>query len=141
MIQRCTITDWHPTMNPNGGTPHRMVQHKRHEIDSGTAWSTAKHAGWTFVPGKVRLTITLVYAVNRLPDKDNAYARCKGVVDGLKLHPSPWLKPRAEFAPDEFLNRPIGFFTDDKPELCELVVEAIVQKGKKETRLVLEVVE
>ncbi len=135
MIQTVTITDWHPTMNPNGGHGHWSKQHRKHEIDSGTAWATAKHAGWKFVPGKVRLTITLVYAINRLPDPDNAVAKCKGLIDGLKQHQSKWIKPQPGY---EFLAGPLGFFTDDSPEYCEIVVQAVYEKGKKEVRLSLE---
>ncbi len=136
MIQTCTISDWHPTMNPNGGAGrHWATNHKKHEIDSGTAWASARHAGWVFVPGRVHLTVVLVYSVNRLPDPDNAVARTKGIVDGLKLHGSPWVKSRPG---NEILSRPIGFFTDDSPTYLELTVNAIVERGKKEVRLTLE---
>ncbi len=135
MIQHATIPDWRPNVNPNGGTPHRMVQQKRHDTDANVAYVYATSAGWKRVDGRVRLTITLVQPRNPLPDKDNLHASMKGVIDGLKLHVSPWIKPRPRHP---VLSQMIGFFTDDNDKHCELEINATVEKGKKEVRLSLE---
>ena len=133
--QWCTIEDWHPTTNPNQRTSHWSVGRKRHYVDAQTAWATAKQAGWVFIAGKVRLTVTLVYKKKPLPDHDNAVARCKGIVDGLRNHPSPWIKPRPGYP---MLSGLLGFFEDDSPEWLELEVRAVVEPGVKATRLELE---
>lgn len=136
VVQRCVITDWHPTVNPNQRTNHWSVARKRHDIDAQTAWATAKQAGWAFVPGKVRLTIVLVYKKRPLPDQDNLVARVKGCVDGLRdvqmaAIQKGHMDPRAGR----------GFFHDDSPEYLELVVRAEVRPEVKCVELELESIE
>ena len=129
MRQECTITDWRPTMNPNGSHGHWATQKKKHDVDRDTAWASAKHAGWKFIPGRVKLTITLVYSKKPLPDIDNCYAKVKGLIDGLKCQTQVW------FHDDKDCGE---FFTDDSPEWLDLSVTAVMEPGVKATRLVLE---
>jgi Holliday junction resolvase RusA-like endonuclease len=82
------------------------------------AWTSARQARWQFVPGRVRLQITYVFPINRRRDIDNLYARSVGLVNGLKGE----------------------FFEDDDTEHLDLHVTGIVERGVKETRLVLEAI-
>ena len=116
MKQSLTIPSWLPAPVLNGSRQvHWTVLRKRAEADKIMAWSAAKQAGWTFVPGKVRMVVTLVFPVNRRRDRDNTMARCKHVIDGLKG----------------------VFFTDDSMDMLDLEVRAEVQPGTKATHIEL----
>lgn len=123
--QSLTITDWHPTTSANARGNWRMT-HKRHHVDRDMAWASAMQAGWTFVGGKVRLTIVLVYPRKYHVDADNLVAKCKGLIDGLRK--------------EDISTRDLrhGYFTDDDTEHLDLVVRAEVEKGVKATRITLE---
>jgi len=129
--QTLTIPAWHPKTNVNGSNARRhwSVIRKNHDIDRDMAWAAAKQAGWVFVPGKVRLTITLVYPKRPLPDTDNAYSKIKGCLDGLHCHGCIHQMQH------------IGFFRDDSAEHLELIVRAEVVPGCKQTKIELEAVE
>lgn len=101
-------------MSANGSHGHWSTRQKKHDIDRDTAWASAKHAGWRYETGKVRLTITLVYTRKYRVDADNLAARCKGVIDGLK-----------------------GWFVDDDTEHLELAVRTGIG-GEKATQICLE---
>lgn len=85
-MQELLIAAWHPTVNPNNGHMHWRTAKKRHDIDRDTAFGAATQAGWEFIPGRVKLTITLVYKRGVRSDPDNRTARAKGLIDGLKSH-------------------------------------------------------
>jgi hypothetical protein len=123
--QHLVIPDWHPTMSANGSHGHWATRQKKHDVDMMMAWASAKHAGWTFMSGRVKLTITLVYPRTYRVDADNLAARCKGLIDGLK-------GPNSK----KMLNS--GFFTDDNTQWLELTVRAEVRKGCKQTEITLE---
>ena len=137
MRQELVIRDWHPRTNPNGDNARRhwSVIRRNHDIDRDMAWASAKQAGWVFVPGRVKLTITLVYPRNTLPDTDNAYAKVKGLIDGLKHE--GMVKPGVGWWESAAAGLR-GFFTDDSTEWLELEVRAIVEKGCKAVRIELE---
>lgn len=131
--QELTIRDWHPATSANARGNWRVI-HQRHRADMEMASVCARQAGWRFVPGKVLLTVVLVYPQRYRTDADNLHARVKGLVDGLKTIVSkkgPYM---------EWTRQP-GFFTDDDTDHLELVVKAEVQRGVKETRIVLEPLE
>src|SRR5437868_5844915 len=86
--QTVVIHHWHPTTNPNGSHLHWATHQKKHDIDCDVAWACARQAGWEFVPGRVKLTITMVYPRKYRVDADNLAARCKGLIDGLRSHNS-----------------------------------------------------
>jgi hypothetical protein len=86
-----------------------------------TVWAAAKQAGWKYVGDdapKQRLTIVFVFPLNRRRDVDNLFARAKHVCDGIK-----------------------PFIIDDDSDHLDLRVEAVVERGVKETRLTLEPVD
>lgn len=131
-VQTAVIQHWHPTMSANGSHGHWATHQKKHNIDRDMAWACARQAGWEFVPGRVRLTITLVYPRRYRVDADNLVAKCKGLIDGLKT-----LHYGGGFNLTPVIRRS-GFFTDDSTEWLELIVRAVVEPGVKETRLQLE---
>jgi hypothetical protein len=98
------------------------------------AWASAKHAGWQFVNGRVRLTITLVYPRKYRVDADNLAARCKGLIDGLKNY----TPPRPVAIPHTGIEVRRGFIEDDDTEHMELLVRAEVRRGEKATEITLE---
>jgi Holliday junction resolvase RusA-like endonuclease len=107
-------------MSANGSVGHWRTRQKKHDIDRDTAWAAAKHAGWKFVPGRVKLTITLCYTGRYRVDADNLAYRCKGMIDGLKG----------------------DFFTDDSTEWLVLDVRAqMAMPGVKELHIELESIE
>jgi len=114
--QTLTIEDWLPAPVTNAGHGHWATKYRQAEIAKKMAWASAKQAGWAYVEGKVRLTITLIFGVRRQRDHDNAVARCKHLVDGLKG----------------------AFFKDDSTDWMELVVKTEVRPREKGVRLVLE---
>jgi hypothetical protein len=118
-VQTMAIPDWHPTMSANGSHGHWRTHQARHDADQRQGLRYAEHFGWTFMPGRVSLTITLVYPRTYRVDADNLAARCKGLIDGLRLR-----KGR-------------GFFTDDSTEWLDLYVKADVRKGVKATEITL----
>lgn len=132
--QTLVIPDWHPTSSPNNQKRHWRAVQKNHHIDRDMAWASAKHAGWTFMQGRVRLTITLIYPRKYRVDADNLAARCKGLIDGLKTH-VPTLKVAV---PHTGLDIRRGFFFDDSTEWLDLRVLAEVRRGEKATEITLE---
>ena len=138
-MQTLTITDWHPTMSANGSHGHWRTHQKKHDVDRDMAWAAARQANWEFVPGKVHLTVTLVYPRKYRVDADNLAARCKGLIDGLKGR-SSLNGVRATMIVNGQLQPAFGFFTDDSTEWLDLVVRAEVVKGVKATRLELRAV-
>lgn len=117
MKQSVVIHDWLPTMSANRSHDHWSKVRKAHQIDSETAWASAKFAGWHLYKSRVRVTITLYFASNRRRDVDNLYARVKGVVDGIK-----------------------AFCVDDSAEWMDLIVAAqpSLIPGRKGTEIVME---
>lgn len=112
--QRCVIEGWLPTDVANARL-HWMARNRAHQEAKVRARSAALAAGWQFVPGRAHLTITLVFPVARTRDHDNAVARCKGVIDGLK----------------------VMFFADDDETRLRLTVRTVTQKGRTATELTL----
>jgi hypothetical protein len=138
-VQTLTIKDWHPRTNVNGDNARRhwSVIRRNHDIDRDMAWASAKQAGWVFVPGRVKLTITLVYPQKYRVDADNLAARCKGLIDGLKDGRAPgYSKGRGTQFIAGYGNIQ-GFFHDDSTEWLDLEVRAVVERGVKETRIEL----
>jgi hypothetical protein len=133
--QTLVIAGWHPTSSPNNQKRHWRTVQKNHHIDRDTAWAAAMQAGWKFVPGKVRLTITFVCATNRRRDADNLVARCKGVIDGLKAQEA------RSIAGLRFASSKLGFFEDDDTAHLDLVVRADVRPGVKQLEITLEPVD
>lgn len=117
MKQTVVIQDWLPTMSANRSHDHWAKIRKAHQIDSQTAWASAKYAGWQLFKGRVRVTITLYFASNRRRDIDNLYARVKGCVDGIKQ-----------------------FCFDDSSEWMELKVNAqpALIRGRRATEITME---
>lgn len=116
-VQTLTITDWLPPPVLNGSRQkHWAVLRKEADVAKKMAWAAARQARWTFVPGKVRLTVVFVFGVKRARDTDNTTARAKHLIDGLKKE----------------------FFHDDSTEWLELVVRAEVRRGVKQTVISLE---
>lgn len=118
MIQTLTITDWVPQQISNGPVAASWRKTaKAKKAAKIMAWACAKQAGWAFVPGRVRLTVTYTFPVKRARDRDNLYSRTIGLVNGLKGE----------------------FFTDDSIQHLDLVVaDPLVEKGVKSTRIELE---
>lgn len=117
MKQTLLIEGWLPAPVLNGSRQKHWATLRKEALAAKTmAWTSAKQAGWVFVPGKVKLTVVFVFGVNRHRDTDNLYARAKHLVDGLK----------------------VMFFEDDDTDHLELVVLAVVLRGVKETRMLLE---
>lgn len=124
-VQTLTISNWHPLTSANRSHDHWRKIQRAHHIDRDMAWASAMQAGWKAIPGKVRLTIVLVYPRTYRIDTDNLHTKCKGLIDGLK---------------SDYRNNHgrLGWFADDSTEWLELIVRVEVEKGKKETRLTLE---
>ncbi len=131
MIQTAVIKDWHPSTNPNRRTSHWSVARKRHLVDRDTTCGALDLQRLTKITTRARLTIELVYPRNRLPDTDNAYARCKGVIDALKPHEHIQGRPA-------FSIKCSGYIVDDSPEWLDPHVVPIYEKGVKATRITLE---
>lgn len=115
-IQSLSIQGWIPDQITNGQGKAQWRAIKARKAAKIMAWACARQAQWQFVPGRVRLSITYVFSVNRKRDTDNLYARSVGLINGLK---GEW-------------------FTDDDTEHLDLHVQAVVEKGIKETRITLE---
>jgi len=113
--QEVTIDGFLPVQVANGAHGHWSKRYRMHRVEMATAWGAAKHAGWQRITSRARLTITLVFSVPRRRDTDNLYARCKGLVDGIK-----------------------PFCVDDSTEWLELIVLAEVIPGVRRTHLLLE---
>lgn len=118
-VQRLIIRDWHPMTSANRSHDHWRKVQKAHHADRDMALASAEHANWRYVSGKVRLDIVLVYPRLYHVDSDNLTAKCKGLIDGLRLH----------------CDR--GFFRDDSIAWLELHVTAAVHKGVKATEVTL----
>lgn len=117
MSQRCVIPDWLPPAVLNGSRQKHWSTLRKQALQTRTmVWASCKHAGWTRVDGKVRLTVLFVFPVKRRRDTDNTVARAKHLVDGIKG----------------------VFFEDDDTEHLELVVRAETRPGQKRTELLLE---
>lgn len=116
-VQTCVITGWLPRPAMNVGHRHWAVRHRTVKAEKLTVWAYAHNAGWQRVEGRVRLTVTFVFPVERKRDLDNLHARAKSTIDALK-----------------------PFFTDDSPEWLELHVNAEVRKGERATELRLEAI-
>lgn len=132
-VQSLWISDWHPKSSPNNQKRHWRTVQQNHHHDRDMAWASAKHAGWEFMPGKVRLTITLIYPRKYRVDADNLAARCKGIIDGLKSQAFTTRHSRGEI-----VYQRAGFCTDDSTEWLELIVRAEVQRGRKGVHMLLE---
>ncbi len=116
--QTLTITDWLPEALTNGSHGHWSQRQKKLQAAQTMVWSVAKQEGLQPVVGRVRVTITLVFAQKRRRDLDNLYARVKGCVDGLVKG---------------------GWIEDDNTEVLQLVVlDALSLSKKKSTRITLE---
>jgi hypothetical protein len=133
-LQTIAIEGWRPEQIANSSHGHWSVRQKKLSIAQATVWAAAMQAGWRFVPGRVRLTITLVFAQERRRDTDNLYARVKGCVDGLRTH-------RVRRVNGIKLPRPVvrlGWFSDDSADVLDLVVKAEVSREWNGTRITLE---
>ena len=116
---RVVITDWLPAALTNGSRGHWSTYQKKLKAAQTMVWASAKHADLLGVPPtrRARLTITLMFPVNRRRDTDGLYARVKGCVDGLVYG---------------------GWIVDDDIAHLELIVRAAVERGRKATILELE---
>lgn len=120
-VQTLTITDWLPDALSNGPHGHWSQRQKKLKAAQVMVWSAAKQEGLQPVVGKVRVTITLVFAQKRRRDLDNLYARVKGCVDGLVKG---------------------GWIEDDNTEVLQLIVlDALSLFKQKATRITLESME
>ena len=93
------IPGWMPANRGN----QKLHWAQRRKLDMQAkecAYWHAKEAGWVPVDGPAALHIVLVVHRGPLPDVDNAYARVKPLVDGLK-----------------------SFIVDDSPRWLTLTVE------------------
>ena len=115
--QTLVIPDWLPPNVSNGSHGHWARRQAIQKQCKTMAWASAQHAGWQRVRTRARLTITLVFAQHRRRDRDNLYARCKGIVDGLK-----------------------PFMVDDSLEWLDLIVNVEVHPKTRQTHLTLEAV-
>lgn len=80
---RAVIEGWHPANRGN----QKLHWARRRKLDmqaKEVAYWHAKQAGWLPLDKPARLHVVLVVAKGPLPDVDNAYARVKPLVDGLK---------------------------------------------------------
>ncbi len=131
--QTLEIPGWLPEPLANVSGDHWRKREKKLRNAQTVVWVAAKQAGWAPVTGRAKLTITLVFGVQRRRDTDNLYARVKGCVDGLKPHPAA----TAQFKQALVIDSP-GWITDDDTEHLELVVRAEVSKVWMGTRMTLE---
>ena len=116
-VQTLTINDWLPEQLANSNL-NRFVRQKRHDAAQTMVWATAKQEGLQPVHGRVRVTITLVFAQKRRRDTDNLYSRVKGCVDGLVRG---------------------GWIEDDNTDVLDLrVLEAVSVEKRKSTRITIE---
>lgn len=114
--QTLFINDWLPEPLTNVSGDHWRKREKKLKAAQIMVWAAAKQFGLMPIPGRVKLTITLVFTINRRRDTDNLYARCKGLIDGLVKG---------------------GWITDDSTDLLNLTVCAVVET-RKGTRLEME---
>jgi len=137
VVQSVAIEGWLPDPIANGQHGHWSRHQAKLRIAQATVWAAAMQAGWRFVPGRVRLTITLVFRQQRRRDTDNLYARVKGCVDGLKSHTVTTALGIKLPVPVTRL----GWFSDDSIDVLELVVKAEVSKEWTGTRITLEAID
>lgn len=104
-VQQCqqlTIRGWHPPNVMNGSQTNRYTRQAIKKQAETTVWVSAKHAQWVKVTGRARLTVVLVYSRGVRMDRDNLYARCKPICDGIKEwivdDSLKWLDLRADVA-------------------------------------------
>lgn len=116
-IQSLQIEGWLPAPNANVSGDNWRKRQKRLKAAQIMVWATAKQAGWVPVHGRAKLTVILVFGVQRRRDTDNNYSRCKGLIDGLVKG---------------------GWLTDDSPDVLDLNVKAEVSKDWTGTRMTLE---
>lgn len=132
--QTMEIPGWRPAPLANVRGDNWRKREKSLKAAQEKVWAAAMQSGWHFVPGRVRLTITLVFGEARRRDADNLVTRCKGAIDGLKSH-------RVSTVRGVKLPAPVvrkGWFEDDDTEHLELVVQAEVSKVWTGTRITLE---
>jgi hypothetical protein len=115
--QELVIKDWLPDALTNGPRGHWSVYQKKLKAAQTMVWAEAKHQGLKPITGRARVTITLVFGVERRRDRDGLFSRVKGLLDGLVKG---------------------GWLVDDSLAWLDLDVRAEVQKGVKETRITLE---
>ena len=115
--QRLVIRDWVPEQVSNGAHGHWSARWRKLTNAQEAAVVSARNRGWRPVRGPARLTITFVFPVARHRDQDNLYARAKGLVDGLVKG---------------------GYIADDRLGLLDLIVQADVRRGVRQTELLLE---
>lgn len=116
--QTAVIEGFLPANHGNARMHHfakyRALQHERNY-----AWAAALRGHWHRMFCKAHLSIVLVIPSRRyLSDADNAVARCKGLIDGLKQ----WI-------------------VDDSTDWLELDVSQRVEKGRRAVELTLSEVE
>lgn len=116
-VQSLEIEGWLPAPNANVHADNWRKREKRLKAAQVMGWATAKQAEWVPVQGRAKLTVTLVFGVQRRRDTDNNYSRAKGLVDGLVKG---------------------GWLRDDSSEVLELVVKAEVSRAWTGTRMTLE---
>lgn len=133
MQQVCMINGWHPALNPNQRSAHWGGTRAKQIHDRDTACGALCFAKWQPVEGRARLLVELVYPVNRLPDKDNAYARCKGAIDAVHPH-KHWVAKLGVWVACA------GFVKDDSDKWLDIEVRPVYEKGTKAVRMTLEAV-
>lgn len=116
-VQTLVINDWLPEQLANGSHGHWSVRQKKLKAAHIMVWAAAKQEGLQPVVGRARVTIKLVFPVNRRRDADGLHARIKGVLDGLVKG---------------------GWLVDDSTDHIELRVTAEVRPGHKGTEITLE---
>lgn len=114
-MQTLTIEGWLPAPLANGQHGHWFTRQRKLNQAKEWARNYALNACWRRVDGPARLDIVLVFPAHRRRDTDNLYARCKGLVDGLKGR----------------------YFVDDSTDWLDLHVAARVEKGRKAVELTL----
>lgn len=119
-VQQLVIKDWLPDALTNGPRGHWSVYQKKLKAAQTMVWAEGKQQGLRPLTGRARVTITLVFGVERRRDRDGLFSRVKGVVDGLVKG---------------------GWLVDDSLKWLDLDVRAEVQKGEKRTEIVLEALE
>lgn len=116
-VQSLEIEGWLPAPNANVSGDNWRKREKRLKAAQVMVWATAKQAEWVPVQGRAKLTVTLVFGVQRRRDTDNLYSRVKGLVDGVVKG---------------------GWLRDDSSDVLELVVKAEVSRAWTGTRMTLE---
>ena len=113
-VQRLRIAGWLPAQVANGSHGHWSTRRGIYQRAKLGAYVAALDARWRPVRGRARLDIVLVFPQHRRRDTDNLYARCKGLVDGIK-----------------------PFIVDDATEWLELHVSARVEPGRRAVEMTL----